>query len=70
MQPGKFGGCKTCFKATRKKSSCILYSGVFILFICGLAFGYFFIFPNILSFLINLGSDLMTISFTADKISF
>ena len=41
--------------------------GAFILFIWGLAFGYFFVFPNLLSFLINLGSDLMTTSFTADK---
>jgi sec-independent protein translocase protein TatC len=40
---------------------------LFFLFIGGLAFGYFLIFPNVMRFLIRLGSNLMTTSFTADK---
>lgn len=58
---------RPALKPHERKVTVSYIPGVFILFICGLAFGYFFIFPKILSFLINLGSDLMTISFTADK---
>lgn len=41
--------------------------GLFILFIAGLGFGYYFVFPNLLNFLINLGKDMMVTSFTAEK---
>ncbi|KMY51430.1 twin-arginine translocase subunit TatC [Peribacillus loiseleuriae] len=58
---------RPALKSHERKAVLAYIPGVFILFICGLAFGYYFIFPNILSFLINLGSDLMTTSFTADK---
>lgn len=40
---------------------------LFILFIAGLSFGYFFIFPNIMRFLTNLAQNMMMTSFTADK---
>lgn len=40
---------------------------LFILFIGGLAFGYFVIFPTILQFLIELGDDMFITNFTADK---
>jgi sec-independent protein translocase protein TatC len=40
---------------------------LFLLFIGGIAFGYFFIFPNILRFLTSLAQNMMTTSFTADK---
>lgn len=40
---------------------------LFILFFAGIAFGYFFIFPNILSFLTNLGKEIMITNFTADN---
>ncbi|WP_349632718.1 twin-arginine translocase subunit TatC [Neobacillus sp. WH10] len=33
----------------------------------GLAFGYFFVFLNIMRFLTNMGNDLFTTSFTAEK---
>ncbi|MFJ7939004.1 twin-arginine translocase subunit TatC [Peribacillus sp. NPDC096622] len=40
---------------------------LFLLFIGGLAFGYFVIFPTILQFLIELGHGMFITSFTADK---
>lgn len=40
---------------------------LFLLFVGGLAFGYFVIFPTILDFLLNLGEDLFTASFTAER---
>lgn len=40
---------------------------LFILFIGGLAFGYFVIFPTVLQFLIELGDDMFITNFTADK---
>jgi sec-independent protein translocase protein TatC len=40
---------------------------LFLLFIAGLSFGYFFVFPNILRFLTHLAQNIMLTSFTADK---
>lgn len=40
---------------------------LFLLFIAGISFGYFFIFPNILQFLTNMGKEMMITNFTADK---
>lgn len=40
---------------------------LFILFIAGLAFGYFVIFPTVLNFLIELSGDLFVTNFTADR---
>ncbi|WP_042350147.1 twin-arginine translocase subunit TatC [Bacillus massiliigorillae] len=40
---------------------------MYILFFLGLAFGYFFIFPNIMHFVTGLGKDLVTFSFTTEK---
>ncbi|WML54432.1 twin-arginine translocase subunit TatC [Neobacillus sp. PS3-12] len=40
---------------------------LFLLFVAGISFGYFFIFPNILRFLTNLGNEIMITNFTADK---
>lgn len=40
---------------------------LFFLFILGLAFGYFVIFPTIYQFLLNLGGDMFLASFTAEK---
>jgi sec-independent protein translocase protein TatC len=40
---------------------------LFLLFIAGLSFGYFVIFPIVMSFLTDLGNDVMTTSYTADK---
>ncbi|WP_040208544.1 twin-arginine translocase subunit TatC [Neobacillus jeddahensis] len=40
---------------------------LFILFITGLAFGYFVIFPMVLDFLVNIGKDMFVTNFTAEK---
>lgn len=40
---------------------------LFLLFIAGLSFGYFVIFPIVMGFLTDLGNDVMTTAYTADK---
>lgn len=40
---------------------------LFILFIAGLCFGYFVIFPTVLSFLVELGGQMLEANFTAEK---
>ncbi|NMD72805.1 twin-arginine translocase subunit TatC [Bacillus sp. DNRA2] len=40
---------------------------LFILFVIGIAFGYFVIFPMVLGFLINLGGEMFVTNFTAEK---
>ena len=40
---------------------------LFLLFIAGLSFGYFVIFPIVMGFLTDLGNDVMATAYTADK---
>jgi sec-independent protein translocase protein TatC len=40
---------------------------LFFLFIIGLAFGYFIIFPMVLDFLVNMGKDMFVTNFTAER---
>lgn len=40
---------------------------LFFLFIIGLAFGYFIIFPMVLDFLVNMGQDMFVTNFTAER---
>lgn len=40
---------------------------LFILFIIGLCFGYFVILPTVLSFLVELGGEMLEANFTAEK---
>jgi sec-independent protein translocase protein TatC len=40
---------------------------LFLLFIAGLSFGYFVIFPIVIGFLTDLGNDVMTTAYTAEK---
>jgi sec-independent protein translocase protein TatC len=40
---------------------------LFLLFIAGLLFGYLVIFPIVINFLTDLGNDVMTTAYTADK---
>jgi sec-independent protein translocase protein TatC len=40
---------------------------LFFLFILGLSFGYFVIFPMVFKFLVNLGGDMFVTNFTADR---
>ncbi|MBY0122710.1 twin-arginine translocase subunit TatC [Bacillus sp. S/N-304-OC-R1] len=40
---------------------------LFILFLIGLCFGYFVIFPTVLNFLVELGGEMLEANFTAEK---
>lgn len=40
---------------------------IFLLFICGICFGYFVVFPNILRFLVSLNAGMFTVMFTTQK---
>ncbi|MHC0035707.1 twin-arginine translocase subunit TatC [Pseudoneobacillus sp. C159] len=58
---------KPALKPIERKISLSYIPALFILFIVGLAFGYFVIFPTVLSFLIELSGDMLVANFTADK---
>ncbi|MBS4190487.1 twin-arginine translocase subunit TatC [Bacillus sp. FJAT-49705] len=58
---------KPALKPFERKVALMYIPPMFLLFLGGLAFGYFFIFPNIMTFLLRLGEDLMAASFTAEK---
>jgi len=52
----------------RERKATVKYIPLFfILFIIGLAFGYYILFPMILYFVIELGSDMIETAFTAQK---
>lgn len=50
-----------------RKVSLSYVPALFFLFIIGLGFGYFVIFPTVMNFLITLGGDMMATTFTAEK---
>lgn len=58
---------KPALKPKERKATLTYVPALFLLFIAGLAFGYFVIFPMILSFLIELGKDLFLANFTAER---
>jgi len=58
---------KPALKPFERKISLSYIPALFILFIVGLSFGYFVIFPTVMSFLIELGGDMMVTNFTAEK---
>lgn len=58
---------KPALKPIEKKISLSYIPALFILFIVGLAFGYFVIFPTVLNFLVELSGDMLVTNFTADK---
>ena len=58
---------KPALKPLEIKVSLSYVPALFILFIVGLCFGYFVIFPMVMDFLINLGGDMFVTNFTADK---
>lgn len=58
---------KPALKPYERRTALAYIPALFLLFLGGLAFGYYFIFPNIVRFLVHLGSGMMTTSFTADK---
>ncbi|WP_316569877.1 twin-arginine translocase subunit TatC [Neobacillus sp. YIM B06451] len=58
---------KPALKPVERKISLSYIPALFFLFIAGLAFGYFVIFPNVLSFLVELSGDMLVTNFTAEK---
>lgn len=58
---------RPALKPFERKAALSYIPAIFLLFIAGLSFGYFFIFPNIMTFLLKMGDGLMIPSFTAEK---
>ena len=58
---------KPALKPIERKVSLSYIPALFILFIVGLCFGYFVIFPTVMNFLIELGGEMMVTNFTAEK---
>ncbi|WP_338447928.1 twin-arginine translocase subunit TatC [Niallia oryzisoli] len=58
---------KPALKPIERKVSLTYVPALFFLFIIGLCFGYFVIFPTIMGFLIELGGEMMATNFTAEK---
>jgi sec-independent protein translocase protein TatC len=58
---------KPALKPYERRISLSYIPALFILFIVGMCFGYFVIFPTIMSFLIELSGDMMATNFTAEK---
>lgn len=53
--------------STEKRVTLSYIPALFLLFILGLSFGYYVIFPNVLHFLIELSGDMFLTNFTAEK---
>jgi sec-independent protein translocase protein TatC len=58
---------KPALKPIERRISLSYIPALFLLFIVGLAFGYFVIFPVIMNFLVELSGDMVVTNFTADK---
>jgi sec-independent protein translocase protein TatC len=58
---------KPALKPIEKRITLSYIPALFILFIVGLSFGYFIIFPMVLEFLVNMGADMFVTNFTAEK---
>lgn len=58
---------KPALKPHEIKVTLTYIPALFILFILGLAFGYFAIFPMVYQFLVNLGDGMFLTNFTAEK---
>ncbi|WP_419956340.1 twin-arginine translocase subunit TatC [Neobacillus niacini] len=58
---------KPALKPIERKITLSYIPALFILFIIGLSFGYFIIFPMVLEFLVSMGADMFVTNFTADR---
>jgi sec-independent protein translocase protein TatC len=58
---------KPALKPIERKMTLTYIPALFLLFIVGLSFGYFVIFPTVLNFLVELSGDMFVTNFTADK---
>ena len=58
---------KPALKKQEQKIALLYIPALFLLFVGGLAFGYFIIFPIVLNFLLELGIGVMDVSFTVER---
>ncbi|MGN1401065.1 MAG: twin-arginine translocase subunit TatC [Bacillus sp. (in: firmicutes)] len=58
---------RPALKPSERKTSLYYIPALFLLFVGGLCFGYFIIFPTVLGFLIDLSGDMFVTNFTAEK---
>ncbi|MBP2241248.1 sec-independent protein translocase protein TatC [Cytobacillus eiseniae] len=58
---------KPALKPNERRLSLSYIPALFVLFLVGLSFGYFVIFPTVLNFLVELGGQMLETNFTADK---
>ena len=58
---------KPALKPIERRVSLSYIPALFVLFLVGLSFGYFVIFPTVLNFLVELGGDMLATNFTADN---
>ncbi|GHH98287.1 twin-arginine translocase subunit TatC [Neobacillus kokaensis] len=58
---------KPALKPDEQRLTLSYIPALFLLFIMGLAFGYFVIFPMVLKFLVNIGAGMFVTNFTADR---
>ncbi|WP_251552353.1 twin-arginine translocase subunit TatC [Neobacillus muris] len=58
---------KPALKPNERRLTLSYIPALFLLFILGLAFGYFVIYPMVLKFLVNMGGNMFVTNFTADK---
>ncbi|OLO42191.1 twin arginine-targeting protein translocase TatC [Alkalihalophilus pseudofirmus] len=58
---------KPALKKEEQKATLWFIPGMFVLFVSGISFGYFILFPLVLSFLINIAGNQFETFFTAEK---
>ncbi|MCQ6277814.1 twin-arginine translocase subunit TatC [Bacillus sp. EB600] len=58
---------RPALRPSERKVTLTYIPALFFLFIMGLAFGYFVIFPMVYKFLVNLGADMFVANFTAER---
>jgi sec-independent protein translocase protein TatC len=58
---------RPALKPVERRLTVSYVPALFLLFIAGLAFGYFAIFPMVLDFLVKIGQDMFVTNFTAER---
>ncbi|CAH2715537.1 Sec-independent protein translocase protein TatCd [Neobacillus rhizosphaerae] len=58
---------KPALRPKERKITLSYVPALFFLFLMGLSFGYFVIFPMVLKFLVNMGQDMFVTNFTAER---
>jgi sec-independent protein translocase protein TatC len=58
---------KPALRPVERRVTLSYVPALFFLFLIGLSFGYFVIFPMVLKFLVNMGADMFVTNFTAER---